>query len=275
MKKSLICKDGKTILTEECFKACRLGDRCAPLSYLKLAGQTREWKGIPSVTQLIRGIRESYLMIKNDYAESPESSTFAIAGTKSHSSLEKFGVDPEKGILYEGISGIPDEIDGTTLIDYKFSGSYKVAQVLGIKMEDKETGEFFKNGNPKVKKVPVYGQRDFGDWGKQINMYRLMAQSVGVEITEQKLFLVPRDGQTYMSNSRGVTDSMYYLDVPFIDDQELKTWFLSRRDQLLNAVEDNTLPPLCSDEESWQGKKCQKYCAVREYCPNNPYLQGE
>jgi hypothetical protein len=285
MKKYLICKDGKQTLTEECLKECRLKDRCSPRSYLKLSGQAREWNNIPSVTQLIQGIRESYLMIKNDYAESPEGNTFSIAGTKSHAALEKFGIDPEKGITYEGISGIPDEIDEDVLIDYKFIGSFKVAKVLGIRMEEKETGEYFKNGKPKVKKVPVFGERDFAEYGKQINMYRLMVEQTGIKIKQQKLFMVPRDGNLWVAYNRGVYDPMYYLDVPFIDDQELKTWFLSRRDQLLNAVADNELPPRCSDEECWNGSKCKgkttpkgkhiPYCQMTEFCTGNPYLEGE
>lgn len=286
MKTKFLCPDGKTVLISECLKECRIKSRCAPVSYLKLAGQSREWTGIPSVTQLIRGIRESYLMIKHDYPESPADNTFAIAGTKSHSTLEKYGVDPEKGIVFEGISGIPDEIDGKTLIDYKFIGSFKVAKILGIHMEEKETGEYFKNGKAKVKKYPVSSGYDFGEFGKQINMYRIMLkEACGMEIEKQKLFMVPRDGNLYVAYQRGVYDPLYYLDVPFLDDNELKAWFIQRRDTLIEAVNNNIMPPMCSDEECWDNHaKCQgriapsgkhiKYCQVSHLCEGNPYLEG-
>lgn len=70
----------------------------------------------------------------------------------------------------------------------------------------------------------------------------------------------------------GVHNNLYLIEIPKISDEMLLGKFLPRRDKLLSSLETNSLPSKCTDEETWNGMKCQKYCEVRELCP---YIKGE
>ena len=150
MRTHYVCPDKERTLIKNCIEGCRMARRCAPLSYLKVcAVQDREWKGTPSVTQLIKGTREAYLMITEDYAVDPQSEIYALMGTGLHMVLERFAENPEETVEFMGISGTSDELEGKTLLDYKNTGSYKVALALGmtvIKEEEIPTGKFLKSG---------------------------------------------------------------------------------------------------------------------------------
>ena len=143
-----------------------MGDRCATRSYLRLVSNERPWKGKPSTTQLINGTKLAFLKLTKDFARSPDDSAFMIHGTKGHGNLEAAEDDlsmlEEKFTDDENDTGIADVIEmefkKTILVDYKTSGSYKVAKALGFsviteatgeyhyKMVDKDTGEIYKSG---------------------------------------------------------------------------------------------------------------------------------
>lgn len=271
MIKNFICPDTTECNVKTCFDKCRMSRRCSPVSYLKMVSEEREWAGIPSVTQLLNGTRESYLKLKYDYSISPDSMAFAISGTKKHERLEDHGNNPELHMIYEGIQGTLDEIESDCLIDYKTSGSYKIAQCLGITTEKIPDG-FYKNGKPKFRSEKIETVGDLGDWKLQVNMYRIMARETkGIEINSMKIFAIVRDGGTSIAKSRGIDRNIYMIDVPFMEDGTVLRYFFEKRDRLLEAMKSETVPPLCSDTESWDGRKCSGYCNVSKICSELNY----
>ena len=276
MIKRFICPDGERIATEECYKNCRMNERCSPLSYLKMVAEEREWKGIPSVTQLQNGTLESYLKLTEDYDIEPDGMAFAISGTKKHANLEEYGDNPEQYMEFLGIRGTADEIqeneDGTiTLIDYKTAGSYKVAMCLGIKAEKTKIPDgYYKNGKEKTKTLTeiINVPPDWGEYQLQLNMYRLMVENtMGKKVREIRIFFVVRDGGTVVAKSRGIKQNIYYSNIPFLDDSKVIDYFTTKRDALLSALETKVVPQICNQEERWFDRKCSDYCAVRDLCP--------
>jgi hypothetical protein len=69
-----------------------------------------------------------------------------------------------------------------------------------------------------------------------------------------------------MATTRGVTQNAYLIEVPRMADDEVLAYFRVKRDALLTALEKKQTPPPCNDIERWQGRKCQSYCNVAEWC---------
>lgn len=275
MIKGFICPDKETICTEDCYRQCRMNNRCAPISFLRLVADEREWKGKPSVTQLQNGTLESYLKLTQDYFIDPNKMAFAVSGTKKHAALEVYGETPETTMELEGITGTNDDVEEDNgelvVIDHKTSGSFKVAQCLGIKIEKiKVPNGTYQNGKDKTKTISrkVAANPEWGEYLYQLNMYRIMLEKTkGLNIKRMKVFFVVRDGGTYISDSRGIYNNIYYQEVPHVNDEIILNYFTQKRDELLTALETNVTPQICSQEERWYGNKCEKYCEVRDICP--------
>ena len=287
MIKLIKCPDGGNAVKEECLSGhCRLGRRCAPVTYLQLVCREREWKGIPSVTQLLQGTREAYLKITSDFIADPQGATFRVLGTRGHTALE---IDNDFSFTEEHFSG--DNLQGTAdllekqengewwLIDHKTAGSFKVAKAIGlVKMEEAllnpdGTPQKHKNGKPK-KKVWYEAtpeslkarEADIHDWIYQLNAYRIeMEERLKEKITRLFIFAVVRDGGTFSARNRGVMENFYYIPIPIIDDAVIKAYFSTKRNLLIHALETKTVPPECSPEECWNGRKCD-LCEVAAVC---------
>jgi len=78
-----------------------------------------------------------------------------------------------------------------------------------------------------------------------------------------------RDGGLRVAQDRGLDKNIYLIEVPLYDDEVLENRFLKARDNLVRALETDNLPKKCTDEETWNGRKCQSYCEVRYLCPFN------
>jgi hypothetical protein len=254
-KIGFICPDGTHYLGSECLKECRMGRRCCPKGYLEFASQDRpsivDGKiRNPSVTELLRGTRQAYLQRTKDYCVKPSDEAFAITGTKAHQAVEDGGGTLE----YEGITGIPDEVDGDTIIDYKVSGSYQIAKTLGIKMVKKE-----------LTKVEI----DIFDWQMQLNMYRII---LGETAKHLKVFAIVRDGNTFIAKNRGILNKTYYIDIPILPKEEVLEYFIAKRNLLVGHLIAGTMPEMCNDKETWNGMRCREYCPVSLFCTNNPHV---
>lgn len=281
MLKNFICPNKAITPIEVCLKKCPFGERCATISFLTLCADERQWNGKPSVTQLIRGTREAYLKITCDYSEDPQDQVFRVIGSKGHSSLEKHGLHPEERIEFEGITGIPDEIEDENeiiLIDNKITGSYRVMLVLGMDVSDAGTGEFFKNGKEKTRKTYTENPEKsvfsniYDEWILQTNMYRIMFESkTGKHVDKIKVMMFVRDGGTTSAKTRGIDKNFRYVEAPIIDDKIILEYFRKKRDDLLSALKTNTVPEPCTPEEAWNGNKCKNYCSVVDFC-DCPYL---
>jgi hypothetical protein len=286
--KWFICPDGQKIEIADCLKesGCRMSVRCASRSYLRLASSEREWTGKPSCTQLLAGTMLSYLRLTQEYSISPDQRAFAIHGTKSHSRLE---MDDEYSYLEEKLSdgditGIVDAVEveagKATLIDYKTSGSYKVAKALGIFVADVPTGEVYKSGPRKgEEKTTKVLKRDDSkidrwDWELQLNFYRMQFEKTGYKVDDMRIHCIVRDGNTWIARSRGVYRNIYYFAIPRLTDDCVTGYFANKRQALMDALKHGWEKP-CSREENWDGVRCSGYCEVAEFCSLGKYLKKE
>lgn len=288
--KYFLCPDNVKIETADCLKegGCRMGTRCATRSYLQLVKSDRPWKGKPSTTQLISGTMCAFLKLTKDYAISPDDRAFMIHGTKGHKSLEN--MDDEYSLLEEkfsdsDISGIADvlEIENNKiiLVDYKTSGSFKVAKALGFYIDEEPTGEVWKSGKrkgePKTRKILKRSdlKMDRKEWELQLNKYRIEFEKRGFKPTDLKIQCIVRDGNTYIARSRGVFRNIYYFNIAILPDEVVNEYFQKKKDALLKALEQGYWNDICSAEENWDGLKCQNYCEVAEFCKYGKYLKRE
>ena len=239
----------------------------------------------PSTTELIQGTCQAFLQRTRDYYIYTDDNAFSLAGTLHHLKLEESSsilsrLGSEIPLEAVGITGIVDLYDKETktLVDYKFSGSYKIAKCLGVQTRHgyhptevyKRSGRWGKKGEPK--KVKRYWKNpekaDLEDWSWQINMYRLMLQSQGRQVDKMYVQMIVRDGGVAASRDRGIDRNIYLIEVPYIHDDHLKERFTSKRDLLLESLESREIPDKCSDSETWGGIKCERFCPVREFCPH-------
>lgn len=280
--KWFICPDGGQVEISDCLTGtCRLaetlpGGRCLSLRTLRLIAEQRKWNGVPSTTQLLKGTREAFLEITTDYPINPQDALFRVHGTKQHNSLDRFVTGnelSEQRLNDEFSSGMFDFYDpeSKTLYDNKFTGSYKVMKALGIRQIDVPTGEVYKTGKkkgqPKTRKEWVEGGRkDRLDWAIQLNDYRIKLENAGYEVRHMIIEALIRDGGCYIAKNRGLNQNGVLIEINRISDTWIKRYMQKKHDALMKALETGTLPPKCRFRERWAGRKCEKYCNVREIC---------
>jgi len=78
-----------------------------------------------------------------------------------------------------------------------------------------------------------------------------------------------RDAGLQIARERGIVGKIYMIEVPYIDNEHLLERYITKREALLSALANDELPEKCTDEETWNGMKCESYCSVREVCPYN------
>lgn len=259
--KYFICPNGVRLPIKQCLEQCpRDEGRCMALGNLISAADQREWKGTPSVTQLQKGTRQAYLEIKNDYAVDPDDMAYALLGVWHHQRLEQINKKLEGLAEYKvggEITGIldrlePDELNKGyyKLIDYKTSGAYAIAKAYGYKGADS----------------------DMRDWEFQLNYYRILLES-DKELRDlfpvSRLFIqaTVRDGGLASTKHLGLKKKMPLIPVRKLDDTKIKPYFARKKDALLKALKDDVMPPMCSYDERWGGRRCKGFCSVAEFCP--------
>lgn len=250
-----ICPDKTKVKIDACVNCVH---RCHSLAYLESAGHDREWKGVPSTTQLIGGTRAQYLKITQPYYIDPEGRAFAILGSWSHAKLDYLAKDAKfiSELKLDGdITGTldklePDPIDKGCwyLIDHKTWGSFSLVKKDGDNLETE----------------------------LQLNNYRCLvehndkiAEIVGSKIKISKMLVevIIRDGNTKSAFMNKVNTCTKMVEVNRLDDKYVSEFFATKRTALLTALNTNTLPPACDSRENWGWRKCKNYCEVFEYCP--------
>jgi hypothetical protein len=276
--KWFICPDKNKTLISDCLKGCRMADnlpagRCLTVRTLRLIADQREWTGIPSTTQLLKGTREAFLEVTIDYVIGPQDAIFRIIGTKSHGALDKYTGDNELGeerLRDEICSGQFDLYDNGVLFDTKTSGSYKVMKALGWYQVDVPTGEIYKSGQnkgkPKTKKeTRKDGKKDRLDWAIQMNDYRMKLEKCGFPVNIMAIEALCRDGNTYIAQSRGIDFNGTLIPINRISDHWVKRYMQMKADALHKSLETGYAPK-CRKRETWNRRKCDGYCNVREAC---------
>lgn len=281
-----ICPDGRTCKISDCLECCRIADhfeagRCLSHRTLKAISEQREWKGVPSATQLLNGTREEYLKIKSTYSIDPQGNAFAIFGTGCHAFLEGF-MENDKMIAEKRLTdptgtytGQFDCYDGKRkiLYDVKTYGSFKTAKLLGLTKHKKPILDSdgkqrkYKNGKKMYKTYFTTGHRSNFDVAVQMNAYRIMIENAGYPVEDMQVEVFTRDAGTFSARDRGILTNMQLVHINKISDDWVQKFFLTKAKRLKEALENNELPPPCSYRESWGGRKCESYCAVWKSCP--------
>ena len=141
----------------------------------------------------------------------------------------------------------------------------------------KASGRWGKKGTPKMVKkwYRDEGLADYGDWGWQLNWYRYLLNLSGYEVENMYIQVTLRDGGLVASRDRGLDKHIYLIEIPKYDDEVLENKFFKSRDNLVYALETDNMPSKCTDEQTWNGRKCEMYCEVRHICPYNNGSENE
>lgn len=285
-----ICPGGERVRITDCLRSCRNSQRCMFLPTLRAVAKSLDRKITePTVTELIAGIRETYLKKTSAYAVAPASILYALHGQAIHSINEQqtYGAILSEERLKDDITSgqfdlfgkILDTDDGV-LGDLKVTSSFKLMKALGIYKVKVDTGEFYKSGlkkgQPKFKTELRYdGVRDLLDWSIQLNYYRLLLERAGFKISRMYIQAICRDASLRIAAERGIDKPVYIIPINKISDNWLNRYFQHKAKLLREAIKSKTLPPVCSFRERWGNRKCLGYCAVRENCPYAQRLQSQ
>jgi len=283
-----VCPDFHECKIENCLKECRMKDqleagRCLSTRSLMALAKQREWKGIPSTTQLLRGTREAYLTITQDYSVDPQDLIFALFGTRVHAVLEENlpeGSSSEVRLYDDISSGAYDFYQDGVLYDDKTYGSFAVAKTLGLKEELVPDGVYkssrvgkYKKGDPKFKKIFTEGgvHKRF-DLAVQLNDYRMKLEKHGLPVKQMCCEIIVRDGGTYIAQSRGILQRALLVVINKISDCWISRYMKRKAELLEHALSNGVLPPVCKPRERWydhntgRSGKCAKFCPVRYQC---------
>ena len=295
------CKDGELVGIEDCLSKCRLfgeydsngepwvpAGRCLSLQTLRAISEQRKWTGKPSTTQLLKGTREVFLELTQDYHISPKDSVFMLFGTEVHGGLESHvstasGEVAEIRIEDDYSTGAFDYYtpeNGGTLVDTKTYGSYKTAHTLGYYMKKEETDYIYKSGQKKGQKKTINVLYKDGphlrfDLALQLNDYRMkIEKKLGLPVANMCCQILVRDGNTHVATSRGITEPSYLVPINKISDIWVERYMRQKSQDLIYALEHNVLPTPCSHRETWSGRKCKDYCNVWNFCEEGRKAHG-
>lgn len=276
------CPTGNIVPIEKCLAACPNQQRCMFLPTLRAIAKSVDRKiSEPTVTELLCGIRETYLKKTTDYAVDPMQQLYAIHGSAVHTineghtegnmlSEERLAdnVTSGKFDLYGQIIDYSDK----TLGDYKITSSYKLMKALGYYKVDVPTGEVYKTGlkkgQPKTRKEwRTDGVRHILDWAIQLNYYRILLEQRGFTVDRMEIQAMCRDYSLKVASERNITKPVYIIHINKISDHWVKLYMETKAKRLKDALAKGYLPKLCSSKERWQDRKCRDYCAVAENCP--------
>ena len=243
----------------------------------------------PTVTELIAGVRETYLKKTTDYAVNPQSVLYALHGQGVHAMHEqctegdmlseirlKDTLTSGKFDLY---GKIIDDTEGV-LGDLKVTSSYKLMKALGIYKVCVPTGEVYKTGlrkgQPKYRNELRHdGVRHVLEWAIQLNYYRILLEQEGFAVQKMYIQAMCRDNNLRMAAERGINQSVYMIPIHKISDRWLLRYFHRKAALLHEAMKERKLPPICSSRERWHDRKCMDYCDGRANCPYAQRLQRE
>ena len=277
-----ICPSGERVRITECLRSCRNSQRCMFLPTLRAVAKSLDRNiSEPTVTELIAGVRETYLKKTSAYAVEPSSVLYALQGQALHSINElntQGEILSEERLKDDITSGQFDlygkilDADEGVLGDLKVTSSFKLMRALGIYKVKVDTGEVYKSGAKKGQakfstELRYDGVRDLLDWSIQINYYRLLLERAGFKISRMYIQAICRDASLRIAAERGIDKSVYIIPINRISDCWLTRYFQHKAKLLSKAMATKTLPPICSFRERWGNRKCLDYCAGRENCP--------
>ena len=277
---SIRCPSGEIRSIDDCLGSCV--NRCVTLPVLLSLVEERRWTGVFSTTQLLNGTMMEFLRITKPYTIDLQDRVFILLGIRTHKQLERManllGLPAEVPLSMDrNIIDLLEWENGWVLIDYKVWGSYRVAKALGLKVVGRQpTGEVYKTsgkwgkaGTPKTVPVfaPVPEEANLFEPELQLNRYRILLKRWNISVSRMRLQVIVRDAGTILAKSRGVTQGLYLVPIRELDNRAVEDYFARKAAVLSHCLESGECKLLCDDRESWEGRRCARYCEVAEYCP--------
>lgn len=283
-----ICPNGTRIPIATCLKSCPQKERCMFLPTLRAVAVSVD-RGIkePTVTELIAGVRETYLKKTTKFAVKPQSVLYALHGQAVHTINENCtqgDILSEIRLNDQITSGkfdlygkILDEEEGV-LGDLKVTSSFKIMKALGIYKVRVAMGEVYKTGlkkgQPKFRnELCSDGVKHVLDWAIQLNYYRMLLERAGFEVKRMCIQAMCRDNNLRIAAERGIDQPVYIIPIQKISDRWLNRYFQKKANRLAVAMQTKTMPAICSAKERWRDRKCLDYCDAKENCPYGQQLQ--
>ena len=256
-----VCPNGEHKRFEECMGDCP--SRCMALPALKSAATQRNWTGKPSVTQLLKPTRQTFLEITKEYYISPMNGIAAMIGTNSHKAFEDNVPNnwmAEVRLENDIVSGQFDAYDckNGILWDWKFFGAYRIARAIG--MTSKWQKRVIKRGKDKGKEKweQVFvsgGVRDVMDIAKQLSYYKVLMEDNGLTVNAINVNMFVRGGIDATAKKYGITQAGYIVPIHPISRHWVERYFQHKHRLLMEALENNVLPPVCSKKDRWDSSK--------------------
>lgn len=282
--KNLICPDGQLIDKQECFKSCRMGDRCIELPALRAAIVERQWTGKPSVTQLIKPTLPAYLEIKKDYSVNPMKQVSSMIGTNSHSLMEgnvPNGWLSEVRLADDICSGQFDAYDclNKTLVDWKFFGSFRISRALGYKgiWTKGKYVKGAKKGQDKWEQKYSPGHvKDIMEIAIQLSYYKILMEKHNLPVDKIVVQMFIREGLNAAAKSFGLTTYAYKIPIFPLSYHWVRPYMVEKHRRLMTALDTDVLPPICSKTQRWDNSKSYPDRKCRDWCNSNvncPYYQ--
>lgn len=248
---AFICPQGDKVKITDCLNKCVRKQRCMFLPTLRAIAKSVDRKiKEPTVTELLCGIRETYLKKTTDYAGDPMQQLYAIHGSAVHTINEGF---TEGNILSEerladyitsgkfDLYGQIIDLSDKTLGDYKITSSYKLMRALGYYKVDVPTGEVYKTGikkgQPKTRKEwRTDGVRHILDWAIQVNYYRILLEQRGFKVESMKIQAFCRDFSLRIAEERNIKRQVYIININKISDHWIKLYMETKAKRLKEAL---------------------------------------
>jgi hypothetical protein len=243
-----------------CFNECL--DRCHPLPVL--AGMADDRPHVPGEyhnTEVWNPPKVIYLYRHEDYYVEPESNAYTAFGTAYHLMVER-------GQLSLAKLGITDN----SVIEQSFRAEvvtpHGKATLTG--RADRYEPDFKTLWDYKTEKLYSIKKYLAGDWEGVKHTWQLSTYRTFMfpEAEHLRLSCLVKD-HGYQAKVRDGIKAIVNVDVPIIQSGLIREVVASKIGILLQNEADPSTIRDCLPEELWGGKRCEEYCAVREFC-----LQG-
>lgn len=209
-----------------------------------------------SVTEIVNPTQIAMLKRRHEVYVQPDEGIKSALGTLMHAAVE-IGVGDEDD-TYTMEQRIVKDIDGV-----KLGGTIDLLELVANEGEAFVRGYDYKlTSRYSVKGMLEKGVREaHPDYFWQGNIYAWMAGGA----YDWHLVAVTRD-----HDARTRHRPIEVIEVPLLPAAEVEAYVHERVQDLVSNM--NTLDvdlPACTDEETWQGRRCASYCEIAAFCHQN------
>jgi len=211
----------------------------------------KEKKADVSVTRLIAPIQSTILAERHPYLTDADEQLWAIFGKALHEIMAQGAGDGdhvEETIVAEidgvSIEGTPDLWDHDCLTDFKTTSVYSASQRQPVKDE----------------------------WVQQVNLYAHLLRTQGWEGTRAQAVVLYRDWRPSEAKQKPwyPEKRLMVYPVPLWDPAQVERFLTAKLDLWKTAriMSDEVLADEvpCTDEETWNERRCQSYCPGAPHC---------